>query len=122
MNDEAAIRGLGALAHPHRLRVFRLLLRKHPGGRAAGEIAATLGVPPSSLSFHLASLQAAGLLRSERDRRRVVYRADLEGMRALILYLTRDCCGGNLEICADLTPIVVAPARSASGGAGDRIA
>ena len=122
MNEEVAIRGLGALAHLHRLRAFRLLLRAHPGGCAAGEIAATLGVPPSSLSFHLAALQAAGLLRSQRDRRRVVYRADLEGMRALMRYLTRDCCGGNPEICADLIPVVDAPARVASGGAGDRIA
>lgn len=102
MFEETAIRSLGALAHPHRLRAFRLLLRAHPGGCAAGEIAKTLGIPPSSLSFHLASLHAAGLVSSERDRRRVVYRADLRGMRALMGYLTRDCCGGNPEICADL--------------------
>ena len=102
MNEETAIRSLGALAHPHRLRAFRLLLSAHPGGRAAGEIAERLGIPPSSLSFHLASLHAAGLVSAERDRRRVVYRADLGGMRALLGYLTRDCCGGNPEICADL--------------------
>lgn len=109
MFEETAIRSLGALAHPHRLRAFRLLLRAHPGGCAAGEIAETLGIPPSSLSFHLASLRVAGLVSSERDRRRVVYRADLGGMRALMGYLTRDCCGGNPEICADL----FAPGESA---------
>ena len=102
MYEETAIRSLGALAHPHRLRAFRLLLRAHPEGCAAGEIAERMGIPPSSLSFHLASLHAAGLVSSERDRRRVVYRADLGGMRALMEYLTRDCCDGNPEICADL--------------------
>ena len=110
MFEETAIRSLGALAHPHRLRAFRLLLRAHPAGCAAGEIAETLGIPPSSLSFHLASLHAAGLVSSERDRRRVVYRADLGGMRALMGYLTRDCCDGNPEICADL----FAPGESTS--------
>ena len=102
MHEDAAIRSLGALAHPHRLRAFRLLLRAHPEGCAAGEIAAALRIPPSSLSFHLASLHAAGLVGSKRDRRRVVYRADLGGMRRLMRYLTRDCCDGNPEICADL--------------------
>ena len=102
MDEDTAVRGLGALAHPHRLRAFRLLLRAHPEGCAAGEIAEALRIPPSSLSFHLASLHAAGLVKSERDRRRVVYRADLGGMRSLMRYLTRDCCDGNPEICADL--------------------
>ena len=105
MLEEDAIRSLGALAHGHRLRVFQLLLREHPEGCAAGEISTALGVVPSSLSFHLAALQAGGLIRSERVRRRVVYRADLAGMRALMRYLTRDCCRGNPEICADLVPI-----------------
>ena len=102
MHEDSAVRSLGALAHPHRLRAFRLLLRAHPEGCAAGDIATALRIPPSSLSCHLASLHAAGLVESERDRRRVVYRADLGGMRRIMRYLTRDCCGGNPEICADL--------------------
>ena len=99
MNEDTAVRTLGALAHPHRLRAFRLLLGAHPEeGCAAGDIAAALGMAPSSLSFHLASLHAAGLVSSRRDRRRVVYRADLGGMRSLMRYLTRDCCDGKPEI------------------------
>ncbi len=120
MFEDAAIRSLGALAHPHRLRAFRLLLRAHPEGCAAGEIATALAVAPSSLSFHLAALQAAGLVRSERDRRRVVYRADPGAMRALMRYLTRDCCGGNPEICADLMPAVAAADPGLAGHSEDR--
>ena len=122
MYEETAIRSLGALAHPHRLRAFRLLLRAHPGGRAAGEIAETLRIPPSSLSFHLSSLHAAGLVSSERDRRRVVYRADIAGMRALMGYLTRDCCGGNPEICADLFSMKESEDRAASTESRERTA
>ena len=122
MNEDSAVRSLGALAHPHRLRVFRLLLGAHPEGCAAGEIAAAFRIPPSSLSFHLASLHAAGLVRSERDRRRVVYRADFGGMRMLMRYLTRDCCDGNPEICADLFAFAkgetAVAANAAEGGRG----
>ena len=121
MHEDAAVRSLGALAHPHRLRAFRLLLRAHPEGCAAGEIAATLRIPPSSLSFHLAALHVAGLVKSERDRRRVVYRADFGGMRMLMRYLTRDCCDGNPEICADLFAFAKGePAAVASAAEGDR--
>ena len=121
MYDETAIRSLSSLAHPHRLRAFRLLLRSHPEGCAAGEIAQALDIPPSSLSFHLASLHAAGLVSSERDRRRVVYRADLGGMRALMRYLTRDCCDGNPQICADLFSVDGARDRAVCADSGEQI-
>jgi len=102
METAHALEALSALAHPTRLAVFRLLVRRGPTGLPAGEIARAVGVPPSTLSPHLAQLERAGLATSWRDERRIVYAANLEGIRRLLVYLTRDCCGGHPELCRDL--------------------
>jgi DNA-binding transcriptional ArsR family regulator len=62
MEPKAAIAALSALAHENRLAVFRLLVRAGPDGVPAGEIAAELGVPNATLSFHLTQLRHAGLV------------------------------------------------------------
>lgn len=105
MEERAAIDAFAALAHRHRLTVFRILVRTGPNGLAAGEIAARLDVPPSSLSFHLAQLERAGLIRSRRESRRVIYAVEIEGMRRLLSFLTEDCCNGRPELCGDLAKI-----------------
>lgn len=104
MSDTDALAALSALAHEHRLRVFRLLVRHSPEGLAAGDIAAHMQLPPSSLSFHLASLERAGLIASRRVQRHIIYTADLGGMRGLLSFLTEDCCDGHPEVCAELIP------------------
>ncbi len=104
MSESDALAALSALAHEHRLRVFRLLVRHSPEGLAAGDIAAHMQLPPSSLSFHLGHLERAGLLASRREQRHVIYTANLDGMRRLLSFLTEDCCYGNPEICAELVP------------------
>jgi ArsR family transcriptional regulator, arsenate/arsenite/antimonite-responsive transcriptional repressor len=88
-----------ALAHEHRLAVFRLLVERGPSGLAAGDIAERVGVPPSTLSHHLAHLDRAGLLRSWRVQRNIFYAVDVEGTRRLVAFLTEDCCQGRPEIC-----------------------
>ncbi|GIL37815.1 ArsR/SmtB family transcription factor [Roseiterribacter gracilis] len=102
METADAVTALGALAQETRLDVFRTLVKAGPSGLAAGEIAAHLGVAPSTLSFHLAHLERAGLLRSTRQQRSIVYAADFDGTRALLTFLTEDCCNGHPEICGDL--------------------
>ena len=72
---------------------------------ASGEIADQLQVPPTRMSFHLASLERAGLLRSWRDGRRILYAASYDDMRRLLAFLTEDCCSGNPEICGELAPL-----------------
>ena len=94
-----AIAVLAALAQPTRLEIFRLLLKHEPIGITAGVIADTVGAPHNSISTHLAILVRAGLLRSARDGRSIVYRADIEGMRALVGFLVNDCCDGHPELC-----------------------
>lgn len=111
MNDDAAVSALAALAHGDRLAAFRMLVRAGPTGMPSGEIADSLSIPPTRMSFHLATLERAGLLRSSRDGRRVLYAASYEDMRQLLAFLTEDCCSGNPEICGDLAHLV-APCTS----------
>jgi ArsR family transcriptional regulator len=101
LDSAAIVAALGALAQEHRLALFRLLVQAGEDGLAAGAIAAALGIPASSLSFHLAQLARAGLVRQERRHRSIIYRADYEAMSALIGYLTENCCGG--AACAPAT-------------------
>lgn len=102
MEIKRAIDAFSSLAQETRLAVFRLLVCKGPDGMAAGDIADELGVPGPTMSFHLAHLSRAGLVRSRRTGRSLVYAVDLDGIRALIRFLTQDCCGGQPELCGNL--------------------
>lgn len=101
-----AVAALAALAQEHRLTVFRLLVQSGERGLAAGEIADSLGLAPSSLSFHLAHLHSAGLVTRTRNMRSIIYAADYSAMTDLIAFLTENCCAGA-ECSA-------APARAAA--------
>ena len=99
MESDNVVRALGALAQEHRLALFRLLVQAGPEGLAAGVIAEALGVPASSLSFHLAQLSNAGLIGQRRAGRSLIYTADYAAMNALVGFLTENCCGGGVA-CA----------------------
>lgn len=94
MDSIAAVSALSALAQEHRLALFRLLVQAGADGMPAGAIAEALGIPNSSLSFHLAQLSKAGLVRQERQHRSIIYRADYAAMNDLVGYLMENCCGG----------------------------
>jgi DNA-binding transcriptional ArsR family regulator len=94
MQAPQAIEALGALAQEHRLALFRLLVRAGPDGMPAGAIATALGVPNSSLSFHLGQLSRAGLIRQQRRHRSLIYSAGYEAMNDLVGYLMENCCAG----------------------------
>jgi DNA-binding transcriptional ArsR family regulator len=94
MKASSAIESLAALAQEHRLAVFRLLVRAGDKGMPAGAIADALGVPNSSLSFHLAQLRNAGLILQERQHRSLIYRANYSATNALVGYLMENCCAG----------------------------
>jgi ArsR family transcriptional regulator len=98
MDKQQAISALGALAQETRLDLFRLLVQIGPDGLPAGVIAARLGVPSSSLSFHLAHLTHAGLIKPRRESRSLIYAANFLSMNALMGFLTENCCGGT-AIC-----------------------
>jgi ArsR family transcriptional regulator len=94
-----ALAALAALGQPTRLDIFRLLMRRGPDGVAAGSLAESVGCAHNTLSTHLSILARSGLIRGTREGRSIVYRADVEGMRALIAFLITDCCGGHPEVC-----------------------
>ena len=94
MKTKQVLQALNALAQETRLAIFRRLVQAGPAGLAAGQIAEALGVPPATLSFHLAGLARAGLARSRQDGRFVIYSADFQNMNALVAFLTENCCGG----------------------------
>jgi ArsR family transcriptional regulator len=103
MKATAAISALAALAHEHRLAVYRTLVVAGPAGIPAGLIARKLKLAPSSLSFHLQQLQGAGLITQERHSRQLIYAAMLDSMNELVAYLTKNCCAGadSLTVAAD---------------------
>jgi ArsR family transcriptional regulator, arsenate/arsenite/antimonite-responsive transcriptional repressor len=94
MEEKAAVTALAALAQGLRLRVFRALIGSAPLGMTPGALSATLGVPGSTLSFHLKELMHAGLVTQEREGRNLIYRPSIEQMNALLAYLTAHCCQG----------------------------
>ena len=95
MEPDQAVTALASLAQEHRLSIFRSLVQVGKDGLAAGAIAEKLGVPPSSLSFHLAHLNRAGLISQERQSRTLIYRADYTVMNRLVAYLLENCCAGD---------------------------
>lgn len=102
MKPESAIEALSALAQPTRLEVFRMLVKQEPEGLPAGEIARRLKVPHNTMSTHLAILNRAGLISAERHSRSMIYRVELKAVRQLVMFLLKDCCNGQPELCAPL--------------------
>jgi ArsR family transcriptional regulator len=102
MKSDQAILALASLAQEHRLALFRLLVQAGPDGMAAGALAEALGVPNSSLSFHLTHLTRAGLIHQRREGRSLIYTADFDAMNRLVGFLTENCCGG--AECAPASP------------------
>jgi ArsR family transcriptional regulator len=94
IDSTSAVGALAALAQKHRLALFRLLVQAGEEGMPAGAIAEALGIPNSSLSFHLGQLKRAGLVRQQRQHRSIIYSADYAAMNALVGYLLENCCAG----------------------------
>ncbi|GAD22553.1 ArsR family transcriptional regulator [Acidovorax temperans] len=95
MNEPQVVKALGALAQETRLKLFRLLVIAGKDGLTPGDMAETLEVAPTALSFHLKELSHAGLVSSERDGRNIIYRAEFAAMDALLAFLTAECCQGQ---------------------------
>ena len=106
MEQTDAVAALSALAHPGRLAVFRLLVKAGAEGLAAGRIAEATNSLSNTLSANLNILTQAGLARSRRDGRQIIYTADYDAMRGLLAFLMEDCCQGEPAICGPLADIV----------------
>lgn len=111
MKTAQIIDALAALAHEYRLAIYRLLVQQGPGGLAAGTIGERVGLQPSSLTFHLQSLQRAGLITRQRASRQLIYSADYRLMNGLVGYLTDNCCAAEGAACCP-APATRAPRRT----------
>jgi ArsR family transcriptional regulator, arsenate/arsenite/antimonite-responsive transcriptional repressor len=100
MQERQALDAFAALSQETRLRMVRLLVQAGPDGLAAGAIGEAVSASSSNASFHLAHLERAGLIRSRREARSIIYSVDLTGLTGLIRFLMEDCCRGKPEICA----------------------
>lgn len=106
METSDAATAFGALAQETRLDLMRILIAAGPTGLAAGELATRVGVPPSTLSFHLAALEHAGLTRATRQGRQIIHAAQIAGLRKLLSFLTETCCAGHPELCGDVSRLL----------------
>jgi DNA-binding transcriptional ArsR family regulator len=97
-----AVIALQALAQETRLDIFRYLVQIGPAGLPAGQIGGYLGLPSATLSFHLKTLQHAGLVVRKRQSRSLIYAANFAQMNSLLAYLTENCCAGDPQHCATL--------------------
>jgi len=118
MESEPTILALAALAQQTRLDVFRLLVKHEPDGLPAGDVARHLAVPQNTMSSHLGILARAGLVRTERQSRSIIYRANLETVQRLVTFLLNDCCDGRAEICAPVVEAISACCTPSLGSAG----
>ena len=100
MESSQAVQALSALAHDTRLALYRMLVERGPHGLSAGVIAERLGMPPSSLTFHVQHLHRAGLITQRRLSRQLIYAADFTAMNGLVAFLTEHCCGRGASACA----------------------
>jgi ArsR family transcriptional regulator, arsenate/arsenite/antimonite-responsive transcriptional repressor len=110
----SAVSALSALAHEHRLAAYRLLVEAGPDGLPAGVIAERLGLPPSSLTFHLQALLHAGLATQRRVGRQIIYAMIPDAMNGLVAYLTEHCCGGRASCGPACDPTAASAPKSAS--------
>jgi len=116
IDQTAVVQTLAALAQNTRITAFRRLLAAYPDSIGAGDIARGCKVPQNTMSAHLAILTRAGLLRVERAGRQMNYQADLEGFRAVVTYLAKDCCDGRGDLCASLVAEIASDRPAGNGG------
>jgi ArsR family transcriptional regulator len=102
MDIESALASLAALAHPTRLGTFQILVRHEPDGMTTGQLVDATGLTQSTFSTHLAVLAKAGLVQSEKRGRNLIQRVDMDALRALMVFLAKDCCQGRAELCEPL--------------------
>src|SRR5215469_810497 len=112
MDGPQAVQALAALAHETRLLIFRMLVERGPDGLSAGVIAEQLGIPPSSLTFHVQHLHRAGLITQRRLSRQLIYAADFAAMNGLVGFLTENCCGRGVCVPVCRPAVDAAPVRA----------
>ena len=102
MESEQILGQMSALGHPHRMAIYRLVMRRYPDHVPSGEIARALDLKPNTTSTYLAALMSAGLIESQRNGTSVSYRANLTATQSMLGYLVNECCRGRPDLCLPL--------------------
>jgi DNA-binding transcriptional ArsR family regulator len=92
MDIKNVITALDGLAQENRLAIFRLLTEISPNGMRVGAIGEKLGLPATTLLFHLDKLKQADLVRNRREGRANIYSANTHTLIETLQYLTENCC------------------------------
>ncbi|WP_171234698.1 MarR family transcriptional regulator [Ruegeria sp. HKCCA6837] len=100
---EEIIDQLAILGHPQRITVFRMLMRRFPDTVPAGELAAELGIKPSTMSNYLNALQRSGLVKQERSGTSLLYSIEMKNVQQMLDFLIVDCCRGRPDLCMPST-------------------
>ena len=114
MESTEAAATFAALSQGTRLDLLRLLIAEGPNGLPAGELVRRIDLPNSTVSFHLAALERAGLTQSRRQSRQIFHAVRIASVRKLLGFLTETCCGGRPELCGDLA-FLLSPAEEETG-------
>ncbi|CAL78803.1 putative transcriptional regulatory protein, arsR family; arsR1 [Bradyrhizobium sp. ORS 278] len=89
--DDAAAR-LEALGNTTRLKIYRALVRAGHAGMPVGKLQERLKIPASTLSHHVKTLVAVGLISQQREGTTLVCHAEYDVMRTLLGFLVAECC------------------------------
>lgn len=106
MESTQAAAVFAALSQETRIDLIRLLIAEGPNGLPAGDIVSRLGLPNSTVSFHLAALERAGLTQATRQGRQIIHAVRIAGMRSVLGFLTETCCGGRPDLCGDIARLL----------------
>lgn len=99
MKINNAVKTLSAMAHKGRLELIRFLIQAGESGMGSGDLARKAGIGATTASAQLLVLSNAGLVRSEREGRRITYFAEYETLGGLMAFLLHDCCANRQEVC-----------------------
>lgn len=106
MNTGKALKAFAALSQETRLAALRLLVTHGRQGMAAGALGESLCIPHNTLSFHLSQLAQAGLVKSEKQGRSIIYYADMNVLQGLVQFLLKDCCAIDKSTCRDVDNLI----------------
>lgn len=111
MDIDTAARGLAELGNTTRLQIVRLLVQAGRGGLAIGELQSHLGLPASTLAFHLRGLVSAGLVAQQREGRVVRCTPQLAAINATLAFVKEHCCAGVSKSASRPAPVSATPRR-----------
>lgn len=96
---DAAAR-LEALGNPTRLQIYRALVRAGRPGMPVGRLQDKLKIPASTLSHHIKTLVAVGLVSQVRESTTLICHANYDAMQRLVDFLVAECCADEVG-CKD---------------------